>query len=191
MMTRIDRLARSIGDLQDIVRTVRARGASLKATEQPIDTGVAGKCFWICSVCSQGSKQTFVESVRISLNPDSDSLRALHLARIIVWQIFSPTRRQRAHDGMRRSLGWFTTAHARRCFRWASCGKPAEWARAPELITRSREEYEERAIELALNPEMLESVKEKLDRTVLQRALRYSLVDAAYGSGVRSHVSAI
>jgi hypothetical protein len=30
-------LARSIGDLQDIVRTVKARGASLKATEQPID----------------------------------------------------------------------------------------------------------------------------------------------------------
>jgi DNA invertase Pin-like site-specific DNA recombinase len=46
MVTRIDRLARSIGDLQDIVRTVRARGAVLKATEQPIDTGkAAGKCF--------------------------------------------------------------------------------------------------------------------------------------------------
>jgi DNA invertase Pin-like site-specific DNA recombinase len=43
MVTRIDRLARSIGDLQDIVRAVRARGASLKAT---IDTGTAaGKCF--------------------------------------------------------------------------------------------------------------------------------------------------
>ena len=41
MVTRIDRLARSIGDLQDIVRQVKARGASLKATEQPI----AGKCF--------------------------------------------------------------------------------------------------------------------------------------------------
>jgi DNA invertase Pin-like site-specific DNA recombinase len=38
--------ARSIGDLQDIVGTVRARGASLKATEQPIDTGTAAsKCF--------------------------------------------------------------------------------------------------------------------------------------------------
>jgi len=46
MVTRIDRLARSIGDLQDIVRIVRARGASLKATEQPIDTSTAaGKCF--------------------------------------------------------------------------------------------------------------------------------------------------
>src|ERR1700722_1707301 len=46
MVTRIDRLARSIGDLQDIVRIVRARGAVLKATEQPIDTGTAaGKCF--------------------------------------------------------------------------------------------------------------------------------------------------
>jgi len=39
-------LARSIGDLQDIVRQVKARGASLRATEQPIDTGIAaGKCF--------------------------------------------------------------------------------------------------------------------------------------------------
>jgi DNA invertase Pin-like site-specific DNA recombinase len=46
MVTRIDRLARSIGDLQDIVRTLKARGAALKATEQPIDTSTAaGKCF--------------------------------------------------------------------------------------------------------------------------------------------------
>jgi DNA invertase Pin-like site-specific DNA recombinase len=46
MVTRIDRLARSIGDLQDIVRAVRSAGASLKATEQPIDTSTAaGKCF--------------------------------------------------------------------------------------------------------------------------------------------------
>lgn len=46
MVTRIDRLARSIGDLQDIVRTLKARGATLKATEQPVDTSTAaGKCF--------------------------------------------------------------------------------------------------------------------------------------------------
>jgi DNA invertase Pin-like site-specific DNA recombinase len=46
MVTRIDRLARSIGDLQDIVRAVKSRGASLRATEQPIDTSTAaGKCF--------------------------------------------------------------------------------------------------------------------------------------------------
>jgi DNA invertase Pin-like site-specific DNA recombinase len=46
IVTRIDRLARSIGDLQDIVRAVKAKGASLKATEQPIDTtSVAGKAF--------------------------------------------------------------------------------------------------------------------------------------------------
>ena len=32
--------------MQDIVRAVKARGASLKATEQSIDTGTAaGKCF--------------------------------------------------------------------------------------------------------------------------------------------------
>jgi DNA invertase Pin-like site-specific DNA recombinase len=46
VVTRIDRLARSIGDLQDIVRAVKAKGATLKATEQPIDTSTAaGKCF--------------------------------------------------------------------------------------------------------------------------------------------------
>jgi DNA invertase Pin-like site-specific DNA recombinase len=46
MVTRVDRLARSIGDLQDIVRELRAKGADLKATEQPIDTSTAaGKCF--------------------------------------------------------------------------------------------------------------------------------------------------
>jgi DNA invertase Pin-like site-specific DNA recombinase len=46
MVTRVDRLARSIGDLQDIVPTLKANGASLRATEQPIDTSTAaGKCF--------------------------------------------------------------------------------------------------------------------------------------------------
>ena len=46
LVTRVDRLARSIGDLQDIVRALKAKGASLRATEQPIDTSTAaGKCF--------------------------------------------------------------------------------------------------------------------------------------------------
>jgi DNA invertase Pin-like site-specific DNA recombinase len=46
LVTRIDRLARSIGDLQDIVRAVKAKGAALRATEQPIDTSTAaGKAF--------------------------------------------------------------------------------------------------------------------------------------------------
>jgi DNA invertase Pin-like site-specific DNA recombinase len=46
MVTRIDRLARSIGDLQDIVRALKAKGVALRATEQPIDTSTAaGKCF--------------------------------------------------------------------------------------------------------------------------------------------------
>jgi DNA invertase Pin-like site-specific DNA recombinase len=59
MVTRVDRLARSIGDLQDIVRALRAKGASLKATEQPIDTSTAaGKCFLdmlggVCGVRNQ------------------------------------------------------------------------------------------------------------------------------------------
>jgi DNA invertase Pin-like site-specific DNA recombinase len=46
MVTRIDRLARSVKDLQDIVHELRAKGVALKATEQPVDTTTAaGKCF--------------------------------------------------------------------------------------------------------------------------------------------------
>lgn len=46
VVTRIDRLARSIKDLQDIVHTLKDRGVALKATEQPIDTSnAAGKAF--------------------------------------------------------------------------------------------------------------------------------------------------
>jgi hypothetical protein len=33
------RAAPAIGDLQDIVRALKAKGVALKATEQPIDTG--------------------------------------------------------------------------------------------------------------------------------------------------------
>src|SRR3954470_23968207 len=44
--TRIDRLARSLKDLQDIVHELKAKGVALKATEQPVDTGTAaGKAF--------------------------------------------------------------------------------------------------------------------------------------------------
>lgn len=46
MVTKVDRLARSVGDLQEIVKIIRAKGAALRATDQPIDTGTAaGKCF--------------------------------------------------------------------------------------------------------------------------------------------------
>lgn len=46
VVTRIDRLARSIRDLQNLVHDLRERGVTLKATEQPIDTGTAaGKAF--------------------------------------------------------------------------------------------------------------------------------------------------
>jgi len=46
VVTRVDRLARSIKDLQDIVYSLKERGVALKATEQPIDTGnAAGKAF--------------------------------------------------------------------------------------------------------------------------------------------------
>jgi DNA invertase Pin-like site-specific DNA recombinase len=46
VVTRVDRLARSIKDLQDIVYDLKARDVTLKATEQPVDTRTAaGKAF--------------------------------------------------------------------------------------------------------------------------------------------------
>ena len=43
---RVDRLARSIKDLQDIVYLLKERGVTLRATEQPINTQSAtGKAF--------------------------------------------------------------------------------------------------------------------------------------------------
>ena len=46
VVTRIDRLARSMKDLEDIVHELKAKGVALRATEQPINTGTAaGKAF--------------------------------------------------------------------------------------------------------------------------------------------------
>jgi DNA invertase Pin-like site-specific DNA recombinase len=46
VVTRVDRLARSVKDLQDIVHSLRAKGVELQCTEQPVDTSTAaGKCF--------------------------------------------------------------------------------------------------------------------------------------------------
>ncbi len=47
VVTRIDRLARSLQDLQVIVVRLQERGAHLMATEQPVDTSTAaGKAFF-------------------------------------------------------------------------------------------------------------------------------------------------
>jgi DNA invertase Pin-like site-specific DNA recombinase len=46
VVTRVDRLARSLRDLQNIVHDLKVRGVHLQATEQPIDTSTAaGKAF--------------------------------------------------------------------------------------------------------------------------------------------------
>lgn len=47
VVTRIDRLARSLNDLQAIVSHLKSKGAHLAATEQPVDTSTAaGKAFF-------------------------------------------------------------------------------------------------------------------------------------------------
>jgi len=46
LITRLDRLARSVADLEAIVATLKAKGCHLRATEQPIDTSTpAGVAF--------------------------------------------------------------------------------------------------------------------------------------------------
>lgn len=46
IVTRVDRLARSIADLSRIVSTLEGKAVTLRATEQPIDTGsAAGRAF--------------------------------------------------------------------------------------------------------------------------------------------------
>jgi DNA invertase Pin-like site-specific DNA recombinase len=47
VVTRLDRLARSMDDLSGIVRELQEKGAALRATEQPVDTSsAAGKAFF-------------------------------------------------------------------------------------------------------------------------------------------------
>jgi DNA invertase Pin-like site-specific DNA recombinase len=55
VVCRVDRLARSVRDLENIVHTLTEKGVSLKATEQPIDTSTsAGTAFLqMLSVFSQ------------------------------------------------------------------------------------------------------------------------------------------
>lgn len=47
VVTRLDRLARSMDDLSNIARELQAKGVALRATEQPVDTSsAAGKAFF-------------------------------------------------------------------------------------------------------------------------------------------------
>lgn len=47
VVTRLDRLARSMDDLSNIARELQEKGVALKATEQPVDTTTAaGKAFF-------------------------------------------------------------------------------------------------------------------------------------------------
>jgi hypothetical protein len=59
VVTRIDRLARSMKDLQAIVHELKGKGVALRATEQPINTATAaGKHSSGCWGCSPSSRPT-------------------------------------------------------------------------------------------------------------------------------------
>jgi DNA invertase Pin-like site-specific DNA recombinase len=59
VVTRIDRLARSLRDLQNIVHELRERGVHLRATEQPIEPPPRpARRSWTCCACSPSSRPT-------------------------------------------------------------------------------------------------------------------------------------
>jgi hypothetical protein len=88
MVTRIDRLARSI-DLQDIARALKGKGATLRATEQPIDTSTAaGKCFLDMLACSPSSK---LPAARTPARGHSQSQSC--------WRLKGPARFNRCRQG--------------------------------------------------------------------------------------------
>jgi DNA invertase Pin-like site-specific DNA recombinase len=68
-VTRVDRLARSIHGLQDIVCRLQAKGVALRTTEQPIDTSTAvGKAFLgmlgiVAAFESNGRRERQVEGI--------------------------------------------------------------------------------------------------------------------------------
>ena len=65
VVTRVDRLARSIRDLQNIVYELDQKGVVLSATEQTIDTRTsAGKCFLDMLSVFAGLRLTFARNGR-------------------------------------------------------------------------------------------------------------------------------
>jgi hypothetical protein len=90
MVTRIDRLARSIGDLQDIVRAVRARGASLKATDLYRDPSLDLPFGWGFPFYSPFDHTAAPSST--SGDPTIDRARA------VLMSCKGPTRRSREHE---------------------------------------------------------------------------------------------
>jgi hypothetical protein len=82
VVTRIDRLARSIGDLQDIVRMLQAKGVTFRATEQPVDTATAaGKFFLTCWACSRNLKPTCGVNASLRASPEPRPLGSTRAAR--------------------------------------------------------------------------------------------------------------
>ena len=83
VVTRIDRLARSMRDLQLIVATLKDKGAHLAATELPVDTSTAaGKAFFdMLGASSPSSRPTCAVSARPRGSPrrsNAASIAAAH-----------------------------------------------------------------------------------------------------------------
>ena len=76
LVTRINRLARSMKDLQDIVHELREKGVSLKATEQPIDTGSAPERHSsTCWACLPSLRQSCAGSVSLKGTASKGSIK--------------------------------------------------------------------------------------------------------------------
>jgi DNA invertase Pin-like site-specific DNA recombinase len=69
-LSRVDCLARSICDLQTIVAAIKAKGAALTCTDQPLDTGTAaGKCFLDMLGVFAESRRTSAKSAISTASP--------------------------------------------------------------------------------------------------------------------------
>jgi hypothetical protein len=68
LVTRVDRLARSIGDLQDIVRALKAR-SSRRRSSRSILVQRPGSAFSICWASSPSSKPTCGASASLRVSP--------------------------------------------------------------------------------------------------------------------------
>jgi hypothetical protein len=107
VVTWVDRLVRSIRDLQDIVRELRARSVTLKATEQPIDTRTA-------------SGKAFLDMLGVFAEFETNLRRERQLAGIAAARARAPIRAASA-----RSMRPVPASYEHRA--WAQPRSPASW----------------------------------------------------------------
>lgn len=95
VVTRIDRLARSLSDLQTIVMRLKEKGAHLAATEQPVDTSTAAaKAKGVYKGRKPQIDQTEIAARLASGHRPSDIARDMGISRGSVYKVKNQTKPQ-------------------------------------------------------------------------------------------------